>query len=163
MSGGGEAKATRSDSFKTKPQLFLWFQLQTPLMHRKLLLVNKRKEPGCMDHSQEDTVFYSVNKQLSGRIERQQNSLLWASRFSILGNMHCITFCMWMFYIDCMVTSLKLLHPSIYLEDLGLASIALVSSISLSLAYLNFSRHFLHPVVYIPNQIFHTSQVCSTE
>lgn len=103
-----------------------------------------------MDHSQEDTVFYSVNKQLSGRIERQQNSLLWASRISILGNMCCFTFCICMFYIECMVTSLKLLHPSVYLEDLGLAFIALVSSISLSLAYLNFSRHFLHPVCLHP-------------
>lgn len=134
MSGGREAKATLGDNFKTKPQLFLWFLLQTPLMHRKLLLVNKRKEPGCMDHSHEDTVFYSVNKQLPGRIERQQNSLLWAYRIPIPGNVHCIIFCIWMFCIECMVTSLKLLHPSIRLEDLGLTFIALVSSISLSLA-----------------------------
>lgn len=59
---------------------------------------HKRMEPGCTGQSLEDTGFYSGNNCQAGL---NDNKILYCGHMEspIMGNIHCISFCLWMFYI----------------------------------------------------------------
>ena len=59
---------------------------------------HKRMEPGRMDQTSEHTDFYSINKY---QAELNDNRILFCEHidYTITGNIHVISFYVWLFYI----------------------------------------------------------------